>query len=570
MWKKFFPAYDWLPGYTVKIFGNDAIAGITLAAYAIPVSLAYAMLAGLPPQYGVYGYLLGGLFYAMLGSGRQLAIGPTSAISLLIGTTIAGMAAGDPQRWADIASLTALVFACMSLIAYLLRLNGIINFISDTVLVGFKAGAALAIGLTQLPKLFGVPGGGESFFERLGALFNQLPQTNMTVFIFGISAMVILIAGEKLLPGRPVAILVVTISIILVTFTSLGNTGFTTAGILPTGLPHFHFPSIGVRDIEGIIPLAFACFLLAYIESISAAKAIARDNGYEIDPRQELLALGAANLATSLGQGYPVSGGLSQSAVNEKAGAKTPVSLVFASAVIALCLLFLTGLLKNLPNVILACVVLVAIRGLVDVKEFVHLWKMHRTDFFIAMIAVMGVLLFGILSGVLIAAVSTLLLMIKSVSDPHVAFLGRIPGTNRFTDLGRHPDNEKVPGVLIFRVESSLFYFNVENIRKDIWLKLQSPGTSIKTVICDLSTSPYVDRAGAAMLKRLYLELKAKGISFRIAEAHAQVRDMLRAEELEGLVGHISRKDSVDELVQVTMDRSEKSTLPEKCNKPAS
>jgi high affinity sulfate transporter 1 len=549
MWKKLFPASEWLIGYNVKIFGNDAIAGLTLAAYAIPVSLAYAMLAGLPPQYGVYGYLLGGLFYAMLGTGRQLAIGPTSAISLLIGTTIAGMANGDPQRWADIASLTALVFAIMSIIAYLLRLSGLINFINETVLLGFKAGAAFAIGLTQLPKLFGVPGGGESFFERLIALGSQLPQTNITVFIFGVLAIGVIIAGEKIFPGRPIAIIVVIISIILISETLLGEAGFNTVGILPSGLPHFHLPTLRIREVDGVIPLAFACFLLAYIESVSAAKTLAQKNGYEIDARQELLALGAANLATALGQGYPVSGGLSQSAVNEKAGAKTPVSLVFASAVIALCLLFLTGLLKDLPNVILACIVLVAIRGLVDVKEFIHLWRMHRTDFMIALIAMVGVIVFGILKGVLLAAVITLILMIKSVSIPHVAFLGRIPGTNRYTDISRHPDNERIPGVLLFRVEASLLYFNVDNIRHVVWSKILESDSSLKTVIMDLGTSPYVDRAGAKMIKRLYLDLQTKGILLRIAEARATVRDMLRSEEIEHLVGHISRKDSIDDLV---------------------
>jgi sulfate permease, SulP family len=550
MWKKLFPASEWLIGYKVKIFSNDAIAGITLAAYAIPVSLAYSMLAGLPPQYGIYGYLLGGLFYAMLGTGRQLAIGPTSAISLLIGTTIAGMANGDPERWADIASLTALVFAIMSILAYLLRLSGLINFISETVLLGFKAGAAFAIGLTQLPKLFGVPGGGESFFERLIAICSQLPHTNMTVFIFGILAIGVLIAGEKIFPGRPIAIIVVIISIILVAVTSLGEAGFNTVGILPSGLPNFHLPALRIRDVDGVIPLAFACFLLAYIESVSAAKALAQKNGYEIDPRQELLALGAANLATALGQGYPVSGGLSQSAVNEKAGAKTPISLVIASAVIALCLLFLTGMLKDLPTVILACIVLVAIRGLVDVKEFIHLWRMHRTDFMIALIAMVGVIVFGILKGVLLAAVITLILMIKAVSNPHVAFLGRIPGTNRYTDISRHPDNEGIPGILLFRVEASLLYFNVDNIRHVVWSKILESDSSLKTVIMDLSTSPYVDRAGAKMIKRLYLDLQKKGILLRIAEALASVRDILRSEEIEHLVGHISRKDSIEDLVK--------------------
>jgi len=558
MWKKYIPAFEWLPRYTFKLFKSDSISGITLAAYAIPVSLAYSMLAGLPPQYGIYGYLLGGLFYAMLGTGRQLSVGPTAAISLLIGTTIAGLAEGDIQHWADIASLTALVFAVMSILAYLLRLSSIINFISETVLLGFKAGAAIAIGITQLPKLFGFQGGGNNFYEQIKLLIYQLPETNYIVLIFGFSAIAVLIAGEKLLPGRPVAIILVIISIILITFTPFGDFGLSTVGVIPSGLPHFHIPSLRSRDIYDVIPLAFACFLLAYIESVSAAKTMAQRNGYEVDPRQELLALGLANAATAFGQGYPVSGGLSQSAVNDKAGAKTPVSLVVASAVIGLCLLFLTGMLKNLPNVILAAIVLVAIRGLVDLKEFNHLRKIHHVDFIIAIITLSGVLVFGILNGVIIATVITLLLIIKSVSKPHIAFLGRIPGTRRYTDIGRHPDNEIIPGLLLFRVEASVLYFNVETIRNLIWSKVLSADPTLKIVIWDLSSSPYVDMAGAKLIRRLYQDLAAKGISFKIAEAYYEVRDTLRAEELEHLFGHISRKATVSDLVDEFLKHEEK------------
>jgi SulP family sulfate permease len=207
-------------------------------------------------------------------------------------------------------------------------------------------------------------------------------------------------------------------------------------------------------------------------------------------------------------------------------------------------------MLKNLPTVILACIVLVAIRGLVDVKEFIHLWRVHKTDFIIALIAMVGVIVFGILKGVLLAAVITLILMIKAVSNPHVAFLGRIPGTNRYTDISRHPDNELIPGVLLFRVEASLLYFNVDNIRNVVWSKILEMDSSLKTVIMDLGTSPYVDRAGAKMIKRLYFDLQTIGISLRIAEALATVRDLLRSEEIEHLVGHISRKDSIDDIVK--------------------
>src|SRR5499425_2755213 len=337
-WRAIFPPAQWLREYRLPWLRNDIVGGVTLAAYAIPVSLAYATLAGLPPQYGIYCYLVAGPAYALFGSSRQLAIGPTSAISLLVGTTLLGMAEGDPQRWATIAALTALVFAGMSVLAWLLKLSSLVSFISETILTGFKAGAALTIAMTQLPKLFGVKGGGEHFFERIAVLAGQLPDTNVAVLAFGLVALALLLAGEKFLPGRPVALAVVVLSIVALSVTSLGALGFSIVGDLPRGLPDVRAPELRLRDIDGVIPLAFACLLLAYVEGVSAARTLAQKNGYAIDARQELLGLGAANLATAFSQGYPVAGGLSQSSVNDKAGAKTPLALVFASLTIALCL----------------------------------------------------------------------------------------------------------------------------------------------------------------------------------------------------------------------------------------
>lgn len=549
MLKRIFPILTWLPNYTTSLFKKDLVAGITLSAYAIPVSLAYASLAGLPPQYGIYGYLIGGLFYAIFGSSKQMAIGPTSAISILVGTAIASLAEGDAHRWIDIASITAFLFALMSIAAYFLKLSSMINFISETVLVGFKAGAALTIGLSQLPKLFGVSAGGHTFLERAKEIFFQLPNTNWVVFGFGISALIVLIAGDKLLPGKPVAILVVFLSIILITFTSLGTLGFSTVGIIPSGLPEFYFPTFRLKDLENDAALAFACFLLAYIESVSAAKTLAKETGEEIDVRQELLALGAANMATSMGHGYPVSGGLSQSAVNSKAGAKTPMSLVVASFTIAICLLFFTDLLKNLPNVILAGVVIVAIKGLVKIDEFKRMWKVNKQDFLIAICAFLSVLIFGILDGIIIGAVVSLILIIKVVSTPNVAFLGKIPGTNGFSNIERHPDNEIIPNTLIFRVESPLLYFNVNTVYRTVSNKLAEQDSDLKFVVFDLSASAYIDSSGARLIERLHGELSKRGVVLKLANAHSTVRDVLRKEDVECLFGHIGRRDTLLDVV---------------------
>jgi SulP family sulfate permease len=548
-WRAAFPPAQWLASYQAQWLPKDAIAGVTLAAYGIPVSLAYASLAGLPPQYGIYCYLVGGLFYALFGSSRQLAIGPTSAISMLVGVTVADMAGGDPARWASSAALTAVVIAAMCFLAWLLRLSSLVNFISETILLGFKAGAALTIAMTQLPKLFGVKGGGENFFERIVILGGQIPDTNLAVLAFGLAALALLLLGEKFLPGRPIALLVVVLSIVVLSVTPLIDLGFKVVGTLPQGLPDFKLPGLRVRDVDGVIPLAFACLLLAYVESVSAARALAQQNGYEINPRQELLGLGAANLAAGFFQAYPVAGGLSQSSVNDKAGAKTPLALVFCSVTIGLVLLFLTGLLSNLPNVVLAAIVLVAVKGLINIRELRHVWRVSRFEFSVSMIAFAGVLLLGILKGVMLAVVVSMLLLIRRAAHPHVAFLGRIPGTRSFSDIGRNPDNETTPGVLVFRVEASLLYFNIEHVRDALWQKIRASIEPLKLVVCDLSTSPVVDLAGARMLGALHEALKTQGIRLRLVAARAAVRDILRAEDLEERIGYFGRRISVADAI---------------------
>jgi high affinity sulfate transporter 1 len=558
------PITGWLPQYRPAWLRFDVVAGITLAAYAVPVSLAYAGLAGLAPQTGLYCYLLAGLGYAVFGSSRHLAVGPTSAIALLLGVALAGPAAGDPARQAALASLTALIVATVFALAWLLRLSVLVRFISESVLTGFKAGAALVIASTQLPKLLGVRGGGDDFFERVGQLVWQAPDTNLLTLAVGVGAILALLLGEKLLPGRPVALGVVLAALVVASLGQVEEHGVKVVGELPAGLPHFEIvgASLGAMQLEEVrhlTRLAFACFLLAYIESVSAARTFALAHDYEVDARQELLGLGAANVLAGLWQGFPVAGGLSQSAVNEKGGARTPLSLVVASGVIALVLLFFTSVFRSLPDAVLAAIVLIAVKGLIDLQELRYLWHASRIDFAAAGVALVGVLVMGILDGVIIAALASVVMVLARVARPHVAFLGRIPGTDRFSDLARHPENEPVPGVLAFRVEASLVYFNVDHVREAVLRRVQGePG--LERVVYDLSNTPYVDVAGARMLGRLHRELAGKNIELRVVGAHGEVRDRLRFEKLQDWVGPINRHVSLREAVAIGPARQEPGT----------
>jgi high affinity sulfate transporter 1 len=549
-WLRHVPAARWLADYRIGWLASDIVAGVTLAAYAIPVSLAYAALAGLPPQAGVYGYLLGGLGYALLGSSRQLAIGPTSAISLMIAGAVGAMAGGDAERYGEIASLAGFTVALLCLIAWLLRLSMLVRLISDSILVGFKAGAGLTIVMTQLPSLLGVSGGGHNFLERALLLAGQLGQVHYLVLGLGVVAILLLILGDRFVPGRPVALAVVALSIIVASAFGLPALGVPTTGEIPAGLPSLDGPALRLRDVEGIVPLAAGCLLLAYIEGVSAARAFAAKHGYTLDPRQEFLGIGAANLAAALGHGYPVAGGLSQSAVNDKAGARTPLSLVFASLTLSLCLLFLTGLLENLPKAVLAAIVLTAVYGLIDLPAMLRMWRISRMDFYAATIALGAVLLLGILQGILLAALASILLLLVRATHPHVAFLGRIPGTNSYSDFARHPENEPLPGVIAFRPEASLLYVNAESVLEAVSSRLEaSDSLNIHMVVCDLSASPHIDLAGSGMLHQLHGELARRGIALRIVGARGRVRDLLRADGIGERVGGVDRLVTLDDVL---------------------
>jgi len=552
------PIIDWLPQYQTAFLKWDMLAGITLAFFVLPESMAYATLAGVPSYFGIYCCIAGGLFFALFTTSKHLAIGPTSSMSLMIGSTVAVLSGGDPARWAAIASLTALVVAVLCLIAFVLRLSALVNFISDSILLGFKAGAALSIMATQIPKLFGLAGGGSNFFTRMSNLFQQFPKTNWTVLIFGLIGLAVLFLGDRLFPGKPVSLAVVIASILVITYTQLSGAGIHLAGEIPNQLPTIKRPSLRFSDVDGILDLAFACFLMGYIETISAARTFAMKNNYTINPRQELLSLGAANFASAFSSGYVVAGGLSQSTVNENSGAKSPLSLIICSVSLGLILLFLAGFLKNLPEVILAAIVIHAVSGLIKVKELKRIYTLDKVEFGIAMTAVAGVLVFGILRGVIIAVFLSLILLIRRISRPNVPILGRIGNSLLYSDITRHTDNIIIDDVTIQRVESSILYFNAQDIVDKIYRNLEFSESAPRLMILDLSAVPFVDVSGANMLLKLFQQLQERGIAIKLVGALSNVRELFRKVGVENLTGRISRSASIHEAVEDFIHLSKK------------
>lgn len=543
------PALRWLRSYDRSWFRADLVAGVTLAAYLMPAGLGDASLANLPPEAGLYACLFGGLVFWLFCSSRHTAITVTSAISLLIGASLGDLAGTDAARFRALAAVTALLVALIAFIAWLVRGGAIVNFISESVMTGFKCGVALFLTTTQLPKLFGFHGAHGDFWENSLHFFQHLDQTNPTSLLVGGVALAVLILGKVSFPHKPVALFVVIGAILASSVFGLDAYGVKLLGNVPQGLPDLGLPALRASDVNDLLPLAVACFLLGAVETAAIGRMFTAKHGGRLDANQEFLALATANLASGLGQGFPVSGGMSQSLVNEGAGARTPLSGAVAAGLILLVVLFLSHLLSALPQPALAAIVLVAVAGLFKWSTLRHLWRGDRPEFVVAIAAILGVLSSGLLRGVLIGAAISLVQLLRRASHPHVALLGRIPGTRRFSDRDRHPDNELLPGILIFRPESSLLYFNMDHICDTITDRVRRERPSPGLVILDLSAAPLVDLQSAHALAGLADELKALGTHLQVVEARSSVRERLRGEGLDARLGDVDRFTSVADVV---------------------
>jgi high affinity sulfate transporter 1 len=519
----------WFRSYDGAWLRADLVAGVTLAAYLLPAGIGDASLAGLPPEAGLYACLFGGLVFWLFCSSRHTAVTVTSAISLLVGATLGDLSGGDPARHAALAACTALIVALLALLAWAVRAGALVNFFSETVLVGFKCGVAFFLASTQLPKLFGFGGAhGGDFWDRMSHFFHGLGQTNAASLLLGLVALAVLLLGKTVLKHRPVALFVVVGGILAARWFDLDERGVAMLGEVPQGLPALGLPGVSRADINVVFPLALACFVLAAVETTAIGRMFGAKHGYRLDASQEFLAIGAANLAAGLGRSFPVSGGMSQSLVNETGGARTPLSGLVAALITLLVVVFFTGLLRHLPQPVLAAIVLVAVTGLVQVHALRHIWKFSRQEFAVAMAALAGVLGSGLLNGVLLGVLISIVLLLGRASRPRVVEIGRVPGTGYFADLVRHPENERVPDVLVVRSEGALLYFNVDHVRDRLAALLAERATPPRLIVLFMGSVPHVDLAGAELLLELRAHYRKAGIEFRLAEVHGPVREALR------------------------------------------
>jgi high affinity sulfate transporter 1 len=546
---RWIPCFTWLQGYNRTWLRGDILSGITLAAYLLPAALGDASLANLPPETGLYACLFGGLVFWIFCGSRYTAVSVTSAIALVIGSSLGEITGGNTTRFGALAAGTALLVSLIAFIAWLAKAGVMVHFISESVMAGFKSGVALFLASTQLPKLFGFHSAHGSFWENTGFFFKHLSETNSMSLLVGGIALAFLILGKIFLKHKPVALFVVIGGIVAASILSLETYGVKLIGTVPQGIPPLKVPAVYWDDLNDLLPLALACFLLGAVETAAIGRMFAAKHGGRFDANQENLSLAASNLFAGLGGGFPVSGGTSQSLVNEEGGARTPLSTALAAVFILTVVLFFSHLLSALPQPVLAAVVLVAIAGLLKLSTLKELWRSDPSEFVVAAAAFAGVLTFGLLDGVMIGAAISLVQLVRASSRPHVALLGRIPGTRRFSDRDRHADNELIPNVMIFRPESGLVYFNVDNVYDAILSRVRAQSTPPKLVVLDLSAAPIVDMQSAYTLAAMADELIAEHVDFHVVEARSSVRDRLRREGVDMKLGGINRFMTVADVV---------------------
>jgi SulP family sulfate permease len=533
------PALRWIPAYTTRRFGLDLIAGVSLAAFVIPESIAYASLAQLPPVTGLYCYLVAGIVYPLFGTSRQLAVGPSSALAIVIASSIAALSGGDPSRAIALGSAIAMMVGMICVAGRFVGLANAAYFISDPVLIGFKAGAALYIASTQLPKLFGLEGATGNFFARVAHVAVSLPEAHLPSLLFGVAAIALFVVFERALPGRPTTLVVVVAAMAVMIVFRLSEIGIKIVGDLPSGLPEISLPNIHASDMSALIPVALACFVLAYGETISVARSFAQKYSYDINPEQELTALGVANIAAGMAHGFPVAGGMSQTAVNDMGGATSPVALLVTSGAIALTLLFFATFFHNLPEPVLGAIVLMAASRLVRLQELRRLRVESGAEFLTAMVACLGVLLFGLLNGLLLAAAGSLVMLIAYTSRAVVVVLGRDRSTGQFVSRARNPGASETPGALVVRSTSTWLYLNAEHIRRQIVDLIDRAPAQISIVVLDFSSVPAIDITAAMILRGLVLTLRSRGITVDIAEVRDEVVETLKLIDAEHDLGPV-------------------------------
>jgi len=530
------PILSWVPGYQPGWLRLDIVAGLTVCAILVPEGMAYAQLAGVPPEAAFYAAPAGLLAYALLGSSRQLVVAVSSAVAIMSAGTISLLAPAGTAEYAAMTAALALLAGLISIAAGLLKLGRIAQFFSESVLVGFVFGLALLITIKQIPKILGIEAHGESALQLVIDMIPKIPETHLVTLLVGVLGIAAMILMERLVPRVPAALVVMLGSILASVALGLEAQGVEVVGDLPAGLVGPSLPGVGLEALPLLLGGAAGIALVAFAEAIGPANEFAQKHGGRIDPNRELVALGAANAGAGLFQGFPIGSSLSKSAANDRAGAKTPASLVTAAAATALVALFLTPLFEPLPEATLGAVVVVAVSGMMKVGKMRRLWELRRVDFWLAMTALVGVLVVDTLVALGVAVVISLGIVVWRASEARLTFLGRPKGDFEPVDLRMDP-GAAIPGLLIVRPDEMLFFANASSVREAVMRAVAEAAPRPRVVLLDLSLTPEVDIPAVEALENLQRSLAVEGIALWLCHVRPPVREMLQRAGTEATIG---------------------------------
>lgn len=534
------PVASWLLAPRREDLRDDLTAGLTTAVMLIPQGMAYALLAGLPPIVGLYASTIPLVVYAFFGSSRQLAVGPVAMVSLLVASGVGTLAEPGTETYVGLAVLLAAMVGALQLGMGLLRAGFLVNFLSHPVISGFTSAAALVIGASQLGQLLGLELGRGPVHEILQRAITQLGDTHGLTLAIGAGSIVALLALRRLAPRVPAALVVVVAGTLAVWAFGLHEHGVAIVGTVPAGLPPLALPPLDAHALAGLWPTALTIALVGFMESISVGKSIATRMGYEIDANRELRGLGLANLAGSLFGAYPVTGGFSRTAVNAAAGARTSMAGLVTASVVALTLVLLTPAFYFLPKAVLAAIIMVAVLGLVDVKEVRHLWHVERSELALLALTFAATLALGVEEGIALGVGASLVWHVVRTTRPHTAVLGRLPGTDVFRNIRRFPEAVTEPGVVVLRIDAQLFFGNVAFLKETLRGLVDQAAhgeAPVHTVVIEAASINRLDSSADAALHELHQWLAGRGVTLRLAGLKGPVRDMMQRTGLLARVG---------------------------------
>lgn len=534
MLTKFLPILHWLPRYKKQYIASDVMAGITVGIMLIPQGMAYAMLAGLPPVFGLYAALIPQIVYALMGTSRQLAVGPVAMDSLLVASGLSALSLSGIEEYIAMAVFLSLFMGIIQLALGVFKFGFLVNFLSRPVISGFTSGAAIIIGLSQLKHLLGIAiPNTNKVHQMIPHILENSASINVATLLIGITAIGCILIIKKInsiyTKQFPAALFVVFLGIVIVYVFRLHTREISIIGAVPEGLPIFKIPNIATHRFGQLMPIAISLALIAFMEAISVSKAIEeQQKNYEIDPNQELVALGAANIFGSFFQAYPTTGGFSRTAVNNQAGAKTGMAAFVSAFVVGLTLLFLTPIFYYLPTAVLAAIIMVAVVGLIDIRYPIQLFKKRKDEFFLLLGTFIITLSMGIKEGVILGVLFSLLLMVYRTSKPHIAVIARISGTNYYKNILRFKESVEIrKDILGIRIDSQLFFGNKDFFKKELNKQIKKKGKSLQLLIINTEAMSYIDSSAAHMLLKMIQDLQAKHIKVMFSGTCGPTRDIL-------------------------------------------